>query len=655
MCGIVGFISQNSNLNDPAKTLESMCEALHHRGPNDRGQWMDRTAGVYFGHTRLSIIDLSPMGHQPMLSPTGRYVISYNGEIYNFAALREELDNSSGRTESFDGWKGHSDTEVILACIEQWGLAQALERFIGMFAFALWDRKERTLHLARDRMGIKPLYYGWQNDTFFFGSELKPLRHHPVFSGEIDRTALQLYMLYAYIPPPHSIYQNIFKLPPGNLISIPAPFSHQLPEPTPYWTVEQVAHDGLANPFSGNDQEAIDQLDHLLRDSVRLRMIADVPFGAFLSGGIDSSTVTALMQAESVSPVKTFSIGFAEKDYNEAEYAKAVARHLNTDHTELYVTPKQARDVIPKMPTLYDEPFSDSSQIPTFLVSELTQRHVKVSLSGDGGDEVFGGYNRYMMSPNLWRRMNLFPPPLRRAGSKLCTALSPASWDALFHLLDPILPASLRHSNIGDKIHKLAEVLPARSRRDLFFRMITHWGLGEKLVQGQSGFSSITPGLPAIAPLENYSQDMMLMDLTGYLPGDILTKVDRASMGVSLETRVPLLDHRVVEFAWRLPLSMKIRNGKSKWLLRQVLSRYIPDALIERPKMGFSIPLHQWLRGPLRDWAEDLLDEKRMRDEGYLNPEPIQKKWREHLSGKFSWPHHLWAVLMFQSWLRQQD
>lgn len=654
MCGVVGFLNQNSNRGDPAKILESMCQTLHHRGPNDQGQWFDQDAGIHLGHTRLSIIDLSPMGHQPMVSHSGRYVISYNGEIYNFAALKEELDQHPEGSRPPSEWKGHSDTEVILNCIEQWGLEKALERFVGMFAFALWDRQDRTLHLVRDRIGIKPLYYGWQNDTFIFGSELKPFKQHPSFIGEIDREALQLYMLYAFIPPPHSIYQNIFKLPPGHFISIKATSSKQAPVPVPYWSAEQTALQGLSNPFSGSDQEAIEELDQLLRDSIRLRMIADVPLGAFLSGGIDSSTVAAIMQAESTSPVKTFSIGFEEKDYNEAEYAKAVAQHLKTDHTELYVTPGQARDVIPKMPTLYDEPFSDSSQIPTFLVSELTQRYVKVSLSGDGGDEVFGGYNRYLMSPNLWRRMKLFPEAFRKAGSLICTTLSPSQWDALFRTLGPVLPAALKHSNIGDKIHKLAEVLPAQSRRELFFLMITHWNKNEKLVRDRAIPTDLNPGFPVASELENYSQDMMLLDLLGYLPGDILTKVDRASMGVSLEARIPLVDHRVVAFAWRLPLHMKIRNGKSKWLLRQVLGRYIPDSLIERPKMGFSIPLHQWLRGPLRDWAEDLLDPGRMRDEGYLNPEPVQKKWQEHLSGKYSWPHHLWAVLMFQSWLRHK-
>lgn len=655
MCGVVGFITPGSDSVDPANMLETMCESLRHRGPNDRGQWIDHDAGVYFGHTRLSIIDLSPMGHQPMVSASERYVLSYNGEIYNYEALRENLNNSANTGKNPRTWKGHSDTEVILACIEEWGLEEALKQFIGMFAFALWDRQERTLHLARDRMGIKPLYYGWQGGTFFFGSELKPFKHHPAFSGEIDRTALQLYLLYAFIPSPHSIYKNIFKLPPGTFVSLASPQPGQTPEPKPYWTAEQTALEGLAHPFSGSDLEATDELDHLLRDSIRLRMIADVPLGAFLSGGIDSSTVAALMQAQCDTPVKTFSIGFEEQDYNEAEYAKAVAGHLKTDHTELYVSPDQAREVIPKMPDLYDEPFSDSSQIPTFLISQLTRRHVKVSLSGDGGDEVFGGYNRYLMSPNLWRRMNLFPGFLKEAGSKICTALSPGAWDKLFQLLEPVLPASLRHRNIGDKIHKLAEVLPARSRRELFFLMITHWNRDRDIVLDHPAFAGNTAGLPAVKELENYSQDMMLLDQVGYLPGDILTKVDRASMGVSLEARIPLLDHRLIEFAWRLPLSMKMRNGKSKWLLRQVLRRYIPDALIERPKMGFSIPLHNWLRGPLRDWAEDLLDADRMQQEGFLNPVPIQKKWSEHLSGRYSWPHHLWAVLMFQSWLRRNQ
>lgn len=648
MCGITGFINYSST-KDLKSVLSRALNSLTHRGPNDSGVWVDVSAGIGLGHRRLSIIDLSREGHQPMLSSSGRYVIVYNGEIYNYPSLRRQLKLEAGNGHPI--WRGHSDTETVLAAIESWGLDKALEQFIGMFAFALWDRKERELYLVRDRLGIKPLYYGWINGAFVFGSELKAITAYPGFSQPIDRESLTLFMRYNYVPAPYSIYKGIFKLLPGHIAKL-SQHTKNL-EIKEYWSVRSVAEQGLLSPFEGSDDEAVEQLDKLLRDAVKCRMISDVPLGAFLSGGIDSSTVVALMQAQSNRPVKTFSIGSAVSDYNEAEDAMAVAGHLGSDHTELYASPEQAMAVIPKLPTLYDEPFADSSQIPTFLVSELARKYVSVSLSGDGGDELFGGYNRHAWAPRIWNRLGRWPRFFRKGLAATIGCLSPESWDTLFHKINFMFSGGFNHRMPGYKMQKLAEVLPAGSAAEMYRILTSHWKEPSALVLGEEEPPAIWGNSGGKMLKDDFAHYMMLMDLMTYLPDDILTKVDRASMGVSLEARVPLLDHRVVEFAWRLPLSMKIKNGQGKWILRQVLYKYVSKELIERPKSGFGIPIDSWLRGPLRDWAEALLDESRLRQQGFFDPHPIREKWEEHLSGKRNWAYHLWDVLMFQAWLEQ--
>ena len=622
-----------------------MTDTLIHRGPDDGGVWEDTRSGVALGNRRLAIVDLSPEGHQPMHSASGRYVLAFNGEIYNFWALREELE---GLGHLF---RGHSDTEVMLAAFTEWELEGALERFNGMFAFALWDREERSLYLARDRLGEKPLYYGWMGETFLFSSELKALKVHPTFRGEISRNALTLYLRYQYIPAPYTIYEGISKLSPGTRLTIDE--AGNVSGPVPYWSAKEAAERGVTNPFSGSDTEAVDELDGMLRDSVRMRMVADVPLGAFLSGGIDSSAVVAAMQSQSDRPVRTFSIGFYEEEYSEAEHAKAVARHLGTEHTELYVTPEEAMSVIPKLPTLYDEPFSDPSQIPTYLVSQLARRHVTVSLSGDGGDELFAGYNRYFWVESIWGKVGWMPQGLRSALAEALTAVSPQGWERAFKKLGPVLPTKARQRIPGDKLHKLAEVLTVKNPEAMYLNLVSLWKRPDAVVIGGSEplVTLTDPG--QWADLPDLTQRMMYLDTVTYLPDDILVKVDRASMGVSLEGRVPFLDHRLVEFAWRVPLGMKIKDGKSKWLLRQVLNQYVPKKLIERPKMGFGVPIDAWLRKPLRGWAEALLDERRLRREGFFDPRPIREKWAEHLSGKRNWQYPLWDVLMFQAWLEE--
>lgn len=647
MCGVAGFLdlSCKRGSDELQATVMRMADTLRHRGPDDCGAWGDAETGVALGHRRLAVIDLSPKGRQPMHSACGRYVVSFNGEIYNFKALREDLE---GLGHVF---RGQSDTEVMLSAISQWGLKAAVERFNAMLAFALWDRQERRLHLVRDRLGEKPLYYGWMGNSFLFGSELKALRAHPDFKGEINRNALALYMRYNYIPAPHSIYKGIHKLLPGTMLTINSMNPRSAPTPIPYWSAREVAERGVAEPFMGSEDEAIAQLDALLRDAVKLRMEADVPLGAFLSGGVDSSTVVALMQAQSERPVKTFTIGFYEASYNEAEYAKSVAQHLGTEHTELYVTPEKAMAVIPRLPALYDEPFSDSSQIPTFLVSELARQHVTVSLSGDAGDELFAGYNRYFSGRSIWQKIGWMPKGSRAAVAKALRTLSPQVWEAVFRKVRPVLPDKIKQVNPGDKLHKLAEVLTADSPEAMYLGLVSHWKDPASIVAGASEPPTALTDRSQWANVPYFTQRMMYLDLVTYMPDDILVKVDRASMGVSLEARIPLLDNRVVEFAWRVPLSMKIRHGQGKWLLRKVLYRYVPKSLIERPKMGFGVPIDSWLRGPLRDWAEALLDERRFREEGFFDPLPIREKWVEHLSGKRNWHYYLWVVLMFQAWL----
>jgi asparagine synthase (glutamine-hydrolysing) len=644
MCGLTGFLNVSSGVirETAQQLLRKMANAITHRGPDSDGYWADADAGVGLAHRRLAIVDLSPAGAQPMTSGSGRYVIAFNGEVYNHPRLRMMLE-AEGRLGA--AWRGHSDTETLLAGFDAWGIEDTLQRATGMFAIALWDRQSRVLTLARDRLGEKPLYYGWQGQgrasTFVFGSELPALRRHPAFSADINRDALALYMRHNCIGSAHSIYNGIHKLLPGHLLTVSA----DAPEPVlrQWWSGAAVAEKGVAHPYSGTPDQAVDTLEALLRDAVAQQMVADVPLGVFLSGGIDSSTVVALMQAQSSTPVRTFSIGFHEYGYNEAEHAKAVAKHLGTDHTEMYVTPEQALAVIPKLPTLYSEPFADSSQIPTYLVSQLARQHVTVSLSGDAGDELFCGYTRYQMMAGPWRKVLRLPRPLRQLAAKAITALPPAAWDKLGALL-PL-------SRVGDKLHKGAALLGSRSVADLYLGMVSHWSDPTSVVLGATEpttlLSCAATALPGLGDVER----MMALDMLSYLPDDILAKVDRAAMGVSLETRVPFLDHRVVEFAWSLPLAYKLRDGLTKWPLRQVLYRHVPRVLIERPKMGFGVPIDHWLRGPLREWAESLLAEPRLRSEGFFDPAPIRQKWVEHLSGKRNWHHHLWAVLMFQAWL----
>jgi len=655
MCGFAGYLSATIP-NNAVDLLQRMGDPIAHRGPDDSGLWCDDKAGIGLSHRRLSIVDLSPAGHQPMLSGSGRYVIAFNGEIYNHLILRAELGDSFPHLLSsgaYPVWRGHSDTETLLAGFDAWGIETTIKKSIGMFAFAVWDRQTQQLTLGRDRIGEKPLYYGWQGQgeqaVFLFGSELKALRVHPAFGNNINRSALSLQLQYNYIPAPYSIYHGIAKLRQGCLLKVS--LSQREPREWAYWLGFQVALSGAAQSFTNSTEQAVDELEILLKDAIQQQMTADVPLGAFLSGGIDSSTVVALMQAQSSRPIKTFAIGFHEEGYNEAVYAKKVAQHLGTEHTELYVTAKQAMAVIPRLSGLYDEPFSDSSQIPTFLVSQLAKQHVTVALSGDAGDELFCGYNRYLMTAKLWRKIALLPISLRRLLVKGITRVSADHWNGLAHLL--ALSKSKRSVNLGEKLHKGAGALTSNTIDELYAYFITHWFDSVSVVIGASSLPTLAgeaSGLTGLGAIER----MMALDSMTYLPDDILVKVDRAAMAVSLETRVPFLDHRVVEFAWQLPRSLKLRNGQSKWALRQVLYRHVPKELIERPKMGFGVPIGDWLRHDLRDWAEALLDETRLRNEGFFHSATIRQKWQQHLSGQRNWQYHLWDVLMFQAWLEEQ-
>ena len=653
MCGITGFIdiSRQAKNDELYARVTRMADTLRHRGPDDNGTWIDSETGVALGHRRLSIIDLSPEGHQPMVSACGRYVITFNGEIYNYRQIRKELETSAGCAK----WRGHSDTEVMLEAIRQLGLEAAVKRFNGMFAFALWDRKERTLSLARDRFGEKPLYYGWMSKTFLFGSELKALRTHPDFKGEIDRDALALYLRHNYIPAPYSIYKNIYKLSPGTILTLNTLKKETAPAITPYWLMRDVAEYGVNNPFQGSDDEAMLQLDKLLREAVKMRMEADVPLGAFLSGGIDSSLIVSLMQAQSSKPVKTFSIGFHEETHNEAPYAKAVAKHLGTEHTELYVTNKEAMEVIPQLPVIYDEPFADSSQIPTLLVTGLARKFVTVSLSGDGGDEIFGGYNRYFVVRTILKMLGWIPKFCRKSTAKMMTLLSPSAWESIFRKTYPVLPARFKILNPGEKIYKIAQILSIEHPEEIYVSIISHFKDPNSIVLHSYEPPTALTDRNQWVDISDFTQRMMYFDTITYLPGDILAKVDRASMAVSLESRIPMLDHRLAEFVWQIPLSMKIRGNSTKWLSRQLLYNYVPRELIDRPKMGFAIPFGDWLRTGMRDWTENLLDEKRLQRDGFFDPQPIRRIWLEHLAGKNNWQYHLWDILMFQAWLDENN
>jgi asparagine synthase (glutamine-hydrolysing) len=619
-----------------------MIDKLEHRGPDDRGFWTSKSAPVVLGHRRLSILDLSAAGHQPMISPCGRYALVLNGEIYNFKQLRKELEGAGCP------FRGQSDTEVVLFAVERWGIQGALERFVGMFALAIWDELERRLFLARDRLGEKPLYYGWVNGSFVFASELKALRAIPDWVPELDVDAIGLQMRYSYIAAPHCIYRGISKLEAGSFLEVSVNERASSSKPTPYWNLDKLVLSERSSPVSRI--EVGEDLEALLSDVIGHQMVADVPLGAFLSGGIDSSLVTALMQKQSRSPVKTFSIGFNESEYNEAHHAAAVAKHLGTDHTELYVSAQQARDVIPLLPDIYDEPFSDSSQIPTYLVSQIAREHVTVALSGDGGDEIFGGYNRYLIGNSAWERLRRVPPPLRQF---LCAAIevtNPRAVDYVNAIFRPVLPKRYRYQNLGQKIKKLASSWHHSDANSVYAPMIELWNEPDRLIFGANSLDFLGSHRSTFNALGDFTEQMMFADTATYLPDDILTKVDRASMAVSLETRVPFLDHRVVEFMWRQPVDLKIRGGETKCLLRDILYRHVPREIIERPKMGFGVPIDHWLRGPLREWAGDLLAEDRLNRQGLFDSRAVQQKWHEHLEGRVSWQYLLWPVLMFQAW-----
>lgn len=654
MCGIAGFIDKSGALraDGQLESLRAMVSRLHHRGPDSSGTWQDAPAGLNLGHARLAIVDLTPSGAQPMLSADGRWVIVFNGEIYNFQELRDSLRACGHK------FTGTSDTEVLLAGAVEWGVRETLGRCVGMFALAIYDRRERELHLARDRMGEKPLYYGWAKGVFLFASELKALRAHPAWTGDVDRGALQAYFRHSFIPAPASIFKGIHKLLPGSLLTLSLGRLDPVDcgQPVRYWSVIEQVKAGQAAPFAGSDTEAVEELGRLLKRAVGQQMVADVPLGAFLSGGIDSSAIVALMQSQSPRPVKTFTIGFGEADYNEAPHAAAVARHLGTEHTEMYVTPADALAVIPRIPEIYDEPFADSSQIPTYLVSALARKHVTVSLSGDAGDELFGGYRRYSDALTIWRKMVRVPAILRRPAAQVIGLADAPTWEKGLGWLLPLMAGQGWRGRTGDRLHKLARLFKQPDSLALYLRLICRDPEAAAMVLG---------GEPRQLEIERAAQEilgtsaglitqMTYLDMVSYLPDCILTKVDRAGMAVSLEGRIPLLDHRVVEFACRLPDRCKIRDGQGKWILRQLLYQHVPRELIERPKMGFGVPIEQWLRGPLRDWAENLLDENRLRQEGFLDPEPIRRKWAEHLSGARRWHYYLWDVLMFQAWLEAQ-
>jgi len=651
MCGIAGLISGGRV---EARVLQRMTDPIAHRGPDDEGVWIDGDAGVGLGFRRLSIIELSPAGHQPMASKDDRYVITFNGEIYNHAAIRRELDQDG----EMRAWRGHSDTETLVEAICAWGLRAAIERCVGMFAIAVWDRQARRLHLIRDRFGEKPLYYGWIGSDFVYGSELKSFRAHPRFANPIDRQALGLLASRTYIPAPHSIFTGIFKLEPGCILSIDPDGARtplaRAPEPDGpagpcrierYWRYRDVVAAGLRDPIT-DERDALEQLDRVLGDAIKGQSVADVPVGAFLSGGIDSSTVVALYQKHAAGPVRTFSMGFAEAGYDEAGYAKAVARHFGTEHNERYVTVAETQDVIPLLPQIYDEPFADSSQIPTHLVSRFAREQVTVALSGDGGDELFGGYNRYLSAAKVWGMLERLPPPVRGGLGRSLSALPPAAWNRLAALLPGERP-----SHFGNKVQKgLRTVGSARDLHDVFASFLDEWSgepspvIGAETGIGGSGFD-LDVGMPAPDATR-----MMYCDATTYLPDDILCKVDRAAMAVSLETRVPFLDHRVAALAARIPASMNIAGGTGKRMLRKLLYREAPRSLFERPKAGFGVPVGAWLRGPLRPWAEELLDARRMKADGYFDADRVQRRWAAHLAGTQDATAALWAVLMFQAW-----
>lgn len=647
MCGITGFIDLTRKTSSEVGLAQvgAMAGALWQRGPDDGGAWCDVSHGVFFGHRRLSVVDLSSDGHQPMISVSGRYVIVFNGEIYNHSQIRVRLDGVA--------WRGKSDTEVMLAAIERWGLEQAVQQFVGMFAFALWDCQTKLLSLVRDRFGEKPLYWGKFGSVLMFGSEPKAMKQHPAFDGVVNRDALGMYMTYGYLPGAASIYQKLQKVRAG---SIRVFDTDSFCQERIYWSALDVAISGRSNEFEGNDSAAVDNLDGLITDSVCHQLVADVPVGVFLSGGIDSSVIAAVAQSQSRVPVKTFTIGFEELNYDEAVYADRVAKFLGTDHTELYVSHQDALNVIPDLPNLYDEPFADSSQIPTFLASKLARSRVAVTMSGDAGDELFCGYNRYKHADRLWRGSRRLPRAVRQLIAKGLRSTPVALWDTVGVASRKLKPDAGVPVCLGEKLHKLAGMLDRVGDSAAFYdSILVQWEGADRLVKGARPINRLTANEEIWRSDLDLNHRMMLLDTVGYLSDDILVKVDRAAMGVSLESRAPLLDHRIYEFAWRLPLKMKVRNGQSKWLLRQMLYRYVPRELVQRPKTGFAIPTGKWLRGPLRDWAEDLLDPVRLNREGYLDASLVKSIWDDHQAGYHDCQKILWCILMFQGWLQSNS
>ncbi len=641
MCGIVGFIDKKSfNYQESKNIISLMNKSLFHRGPDDGDFWLDQENHLALAHRRLSIIDISSAGRQPMKSHTSRYILTYNGEIYNHRELRFKLE----REKKSPRWIGNSDTETMLACFEAYGFHNSIQKFVGMFSLALWDQKLSCLYLARDRIGEKPLYYGNQGGLYFFASELKAIKAHPKFQDKINRNALSLYLRHNYIPAPFSIYENVFKLPAGNYIRLGIDKT-----PKVYWSLEKEILKKENNFISFNN--CLDDLNELLTNTIRLQMSSDVPLGAFLSGGVDSSLIVAMMQEISSKPIETFTIGFAEKEYDEAKYAKNIANFLGTNHNEHYMSPKETIDVIPSLCRIYDEPFSDSSQIPTSLISKIARKKVTVSLSGDGGDEIFGGYNRYTWVKNIWKGIKFLPYSVRRKMAHTIFAFSPKFMDRLILPVMSMLPEKYNYKTPGDKIKKIGKVLDSKSLEETYLKLISHWEYPEDLVI--NSLEPLTLLNSGKNVLENFSieEKMMFLDTMTYLPDDILVKVDRASMNFSLETRMPFLDHRVIDFAWKLPLKFKIKDGERKYIINKLLRKKIPKDLIDRPKMGFAVPLDNWLRGPLKDWAENLLDKNRIKNEGYFNCQLITEKWEQHKTGDQNWQYHLWDILMFESWL----
>jgi len=644
MCGITGFLQRQPKLPsaDHAMVLKRMTDRLAHRGPDADGHYRGASDIVGLGHRRLSIIDLTPTGAQPMQTSDGRFVLCYNGEIYNYQELRDVL------LAAGEAFCGTSDTEVLLKACARWGVPATLPKLNGMFALALWDARESKLWLARDRFGEKPLYYAWHGGVLLFGSELKALQQHPAFERVISREALALFMRFNYIPAPHCIFDNAWKLPAGHYLELAPGVPPGAPQP--YWKLNDLTSGRQLIGLSAEDPALIKMLDSQLKLAIKRRMVADVPLGAFLSGGVDSSTVVALMQAQSSRPIKTFTIGFWETNYNEAEDASRVARHLGTEHHEFYVSSRECLDVIANLPQLYDEPFADSSQIPTTLVSQFTRRHVTVALSGDAGDEFWGGYNRYVWVNRLWPKLQRLPLGMRRRVAGVIQHRSPAEWDRLIGLANYMVPNRLRVRGGGEKLHKLAAAMEASTVDDLYGSFVSQWQRPSEVLLDSAEPNYLEPHIASVPNKLHYVERMMYVDILTYMTDDILCKVDRASMSVGLEARVPFLDNDLVSLAWSLPIDIRINRGVGKWPLRQVLQQYVPAELFERPKTGFGIPIGDWMRGPLREWTEDMLSESRLRMDGYFRPEVVRRQWAEHLSGRFNRQHSLWGVLMFQAW-----